>query len=156
MLQKTKDACLAGNNNPNYQLLTLLGCTLVAYEKQVMISDTLQEDLISWYHQNLGHSASDRQNKTMRPIFYWPGMSSAIERFIRTCVTCKREKLHGGKQQHGLLPPRMLQSAKPFDVVHVDLIGPHKHGKYGITIIDHATRWLEVGVQGNKEAVTTA
>ena len=88
MLQKTKDACLAGNNNPNYQLLTLLGCTLVDYEKQVMVSDTLQEDLIAWYHQNLGHSASDRQNKTMRPILYWPGMSSAIERFIRTCVAC--------------------------------------------------------------------
>ena len=92
----------------------------------------------------------------MWPIFYWPGMSTTIERFIRTCVTCKRAKLHGGKQKHGLLPPRTLQSANPFDVVHVDLIGSYERGKYSITIIDHATRWLKTGIHDNKEDVTTA
>ena len=50
MLQRIKDACLAGNNNPDYQLLPLLGCTLVAYEKRVVVPDTLREDLIAWYH----------------------------------------------------------------------------------------------------------
>lgn len=34
----------------------------------------------------------------------------------------------------------------PFDVVHVDLIGPYEDGSDGITMIDQATRWLEVGV----------
>ncbi|CAI5724980.1 unnamed protein product [Peronospora destructor] len=61
-----------------------------------------------------------------------------------------------GKQQHGLLPPRTLQSANPFDMAHVDLNGPYAHGKYGITIIDHVTKGLKVGVQDNKEALTTA
>ena len=129
MLQRIKNACPAGNNNPDYQLLPLLGCTLVAYEKRVVVPDTLREDMIAWYHQNLGHPASDRQYKTMRPTFYWPSMSSSIERFIRNSVTCKRAKLHGGKQQYGLLPPRTLQSANPFDMVHVDLIGHYAHEK---------------------------
>lgn len=146
MLQKIKNACLARNNNPDYQLLPLLGCTLVDYKKRVVVPDTLREDLIAWYHYNLGHPASDRQYKTMQPIFYWPSMSATIERFIHACVVCKQAKLHGGKQQHGLLPPRTLRSANPFDVVHVDLIGPYAHAKYGIAIIDHTTRWLEVGV----------
>ena len=43
----------------------------------------------------------------------------------------------------------------PWDVVHVDLIGPYD-GYYGITIIDQATRWLEVGVQLDQNILTTA
>lgn len=44
----------------------------------------------------------------------------------------------------------------PFDVVHVDLIGPYEDGSYGITMIDQETRWLEAGVQTNKLTLTTA
>uniref|UniRef100_A0AAV1T3M6 Reverse transcriptase RNase H-like domain-containing protein n=1 Tax=Peronospora matthiolae TaxID=2874970 RepID=A0AAV1T3M6_9STRA len=33
MIQKIKTSCLKGNNNPDYQLLPVLGCTLVAYQK---------------------------------------------------------------------------------------------------------------------------
>ncbi|CAI5724984.1 unnamed protein product [Peronospora destructor] len=47
MLQRIKDTCLAGNNNPDYQLLPLLGCTLMAYKKRVVVPDTLREDLIA-------------------------------------------------------------------------------------------------------------
>ena len=31
MLQTIKSACLAGRNNPDYHLMPLLGCRLVAY-----------------------------------------------------------------------------------------------------------------------------
>ena len=53
------------------------------------------------------------------------------------------------------LPPRTLKTVNPFDVVHVDLIGPDD-GYCGITIIDQSTRWLEVGIQTDKSALTTA
>ena len=39
--------------------------------------------------------------------------------------------------------------------MHVELIGPYD-GYYGITIIDQATRWLEVGVQRDKNILKTA
>ena len=45
-------------------------------------------------------------------------------------------KVHGGKQDYGLLPPRTLKTVKPFDVAHVDLIGSYNDGSYGITMID--------------------
>ena len=61
VLQKIKDACLAGNNNLDYQLLPLLVCTLVAHKKRVVVPDNLREDLIASYRRNLGHSASHRQ-----------------------------------------------------------------------------------------------
>jgi cleavage and polyadenylation specificity factor subunit 1 len=155
-LQKIKSACLAGKNNPDYKLMPLLGCTLVAYQGRVVIPESLRGDLIEWYHANLGHPGAERQFKTMRPILYWPGMEATIVKFVSTCVTCKRAKVHGGKQDYGLLPPRTLKTVNPWDVVHVDLIGPYDDGGYGITIIDQATRWLEVDVQPDKLALTTA
>lgn len=156
MVQKIKAACLAGTNNPDYQLIRLLGCTLVAYQKRVIAPDSLRDDMIAWYHQNLGHPAGERQFKTMRHTFYWPNMETSIVKFVKKCTTCKRAKLHGGKQDFGLLPPRSMRTVNPFDVVHVDLIGPYEGGSYGITIVDQATRWLEVGVQQDKRALTTA
>ncbi|KAG6611400.1 Pol Polyprotein [Phytophthora cinnamomi] len=155
MIQKIKSACLAGTNNPDYQLMPLLGCTLVAYQKRVIVPDSLRDDMIGWYHQNLGHPASERQFKTMRHTLYWPSMETTITKYIKKCITCKRAKVHGGKQDYGLLPPRTMKTVNPFDIVHVDLIGPYE-GFYGITIIDQATRWLEVGVQPDKESLTSA
>uniref|UniRef100_A0AAV1U4K5 RNA-directed DNA polymerase n=1 Tax=Peronospora matthiolae TaxID=2874970 RepID=A0AAV1U4K5_9STRA len=156
MIQKIKTACLNGNNNPDYQLLPILGCTLVAYQKRVIVPDSLREDLIRWYHLTLSHPGGERQYKTMRQVLYWPGMEAAIIKNAKDCLICKKAKVHGGKQDYGLLPPRTLKTVNPFDTVHVDLIGPYEDGHYGITMIDHATRWLEVGIQHDKTSLTTA
>ncbi|KAE9337053.1 hypothetical protein PF008_g12731 [Phytophthora fragariae] len=69
MIQKIKAACLGGNNNP-YQFIPLLGCTLVVYHKRVIAPESLRDDLISWYHQNLGRPATERQFKAIRQTFY--------------------------------------------------------------------------------------
>ncbi|GMF14430.1 unnamed protein product [Phytophthora fragariaefolia] len=156
MIQKIKSACLTGRNNPDYQFVPLLGCTLVAYQKRVIVPDTLRDDMIGWYHQNLGHPASEKQFKTMQHTLYWPGMETTIAKYVKKCMTCKQAKVHGGKQNYGLIPPRTLRTVNPFDIVHVDLIEPYEGNFYGITMIDQATRWLEVGFQPDKDALTTA
>ncbi|POM64615.1 Rapid-growth-like protein 25 [Phytophthora palmivora] len=102
--------------------MTLLGCTLIAYQKRVVVPNTLREDMIAWYHQKVGHPASERQLKTTRHTLYWPGMETTIAKYIKKCITCKRAKVHGGKQDYGLLLPRTMQTVNPFDIVHVDLI----------------------------------
>ncbi|OWY92888.1 Pol Polyprotein [Phytophthora megakarya] len=136
--------------------MSLLGCTLVAYHGRVIIPESLREDLVDWYHQNLVHPGPERQFKTMRQALYWLSMETFIAKQLKTCLVCKRAKVHGGKQDYGLLPPRSLKTVNPWDLVHVDLIGPYDGDGYGITMIDHATRWLEIGVQPDKESRTTA
>uniref|UniRef100_A0AAV1T408 Integrase zinc-binding domain-containing protein n=3 Tax=Peronospora matthiolae TaxID=2874970 RepID=A0AAV1T408_9STRA len=150
MIQKIKTSCLKGNNNPDYQLLPVLGCTLVAYQKRVIVPDSLRDDLINWYHLSLSHPGSERQYKTMRQVLYWPGMEADINKETKNCLVCKKARVHGGKQDYGLLPPRTLKTVNPFDSVHADLIGSYEDGYYGITMVDHATRWLEVGIQPDK------
>ncbi|KAE9353409.1 hypothetical protein PF008_g5008 [Phytophthora fragariae] len=94
MVQTIKSAYLAGTNNWNYQRVVLFGCILVAYQKRVILPD----DMIRWYHQNLGHPASERQFKTMRHTFYSPGMETTIGKFVKKCTPYKRAKVHGDKK----------------------------------------------------------
>ena len=75
----------------------------------------------------------------MRQIFYWPSMQTTIVEYVKKCMICKRAKVHGGSQDHGLLLPLTLKTVNPFDVVHVDLIGTYDDGYDGITIIDQGT-----------------
>ncbi|KAJ0391230.1 hypothetical protein P43SY_008411 [Pythium insidiosum] len=156
MINQIKSACLAGNNNSDYKLRQMLGSTLVTYQGRVLIPESLREDLISWYHHNLGHPGAERQFKTMQPTFYWPGMEASIKQHTSKCITCKRAKLKGGRQAYAQVPLRTMKHVDPWDVVHVDLIGPYDDGHYAITMIDHATRWLEIGIQPDKRSVTTA
>ena len=83
-------------------------------------------------------------------------MEAAITKDAKDCLICKKAKVHGGKQDYGLLPPRTLKTLNPFDTIHVDLIGPYEDGHYGFTMIDHATIWLEVGIQNDKTSLTKA
>lgn len=82
-------------------------------------------------------------------------MESSIIKRVKLCLTCKRAKFHSGRQHYGPLSPRTLKTANTWDVVQVDLIGPYD-GYYGITIIEQATRWLEVGIHPDKNILTTA
>ncbi|EGZ16108.1 hypothetical protein PHYSODRAFT_415436, partial [Phytophthora sojae] len=56
--------------------------------------------------------------------FWWPNMEKDVNALVKKCIACKRAKLHGGKQKYGRLPPTpATNNDRPFDVVHVDLIG---------------------------------
>ena len=51
-------------------------------------------------------------------------MEAAITKDAKDSLICKKVKVHGGKQDYGLLPPRTLKTVNPFDTVHVDIIVP--------------------------------
>eukprot|EP00644_Phytophthora_capsici_P005065 jgi/Phyca11/96480/e_gw1.1.1752.1 len=93
----------------------------------------------------------------MKSFFYWSGMAKTIADYSKRCLICKRAKLHGGPQKYGKLPPRNMRTVDPFDVVHVDTIGPYGNERYyALTVIDEATRWLEVSIQENNRGKLTA
>ena len=67
-------------------------------------------------------------------------MEAAITKVTKSCLVCKKAKVHGGKKDYGPLPPGILKTVKPFDTGHVDLVDPYEDWYYGISVIDHATR----------------
>ncbi|EGZ10801.1 hypothetical protein PHYSODRAFT_387821, partial [Phytophthora sojae] len=89
--------------------------------------------------------------------FWWPGMEKAVKKYVKSCTQCKRAKLRGGKQSYGHLPPTpMSNENRPFDVFHVDLVGPLEGDFYCLTAIERQFRWLEVMMQRGRTSATTA
>ncbi|KAE9358004.1 hypothetical protein PR003_g1519 [Phytophthora rubi] len=109
--------------DPEYSLRAALGTVLLHFRKQVVVPASLRDDLVELYHDYLLHPGGEKQFRSMS-TFWWPGMETAVKRYVSACRQCKKAKLHGGKQAYGHLPPTpMTNDDRPFDVVHVDLVG---------------------------------
>lgn len=74
--------------------------------------------------------------------YYWPRMSSDVERFIKSCTICQSHKTPR-KPRYGYLHP--LPICEIFERIHIDIIGPmHKtprDNQYIITAIDAFSRY---------------
>lgn len=142
--------------DPDYALRPALGTVLLHYKKRVVVPLSLRHALVDLYHDYLLHPGAEKQYHTMA-TFWWPEMEKEVRDHVKACVDCKRAKLHGGKQNYGRLPPTPASNNdRPFDVVHIDLVGPLQNDFYCVTIIERQFRWLELIVQRGKTAKATA
>ena len=114
--------------------------------------------MLDWYHLYIKHPGGSRLAKTIRGVCYWKGLVTQVELFAKMCKTCQQFK--NRKTICGHLPPNNITELKPWDTVHVDLIGPYiksirQHQPGGtfirrnasltyITMIDPATGWFEI------------
>ena len=114
--------------------------------------------VIYWYHFYLNHPSVSRLEKTIRELFYLKGLFTQAELFAKTCKTCQQFKKR--KTLYRQLSPNNIAFIKPWDLVHIDLIGPYtksirQHHTGGaiiwnnasltcMTMIEPATGWFEI------------
>mmetsp|Transcript_2310 Transcript_2310/g.3250 ORF Transcript_2310/g.3250 Transcript_2310/m.3250 type:complete len:314 (-) Transcript_2310:250-1191(-) len=104
----------------------------------------------------------------MGKCFYWPGMASRIETFVKSCDTCQKNKSSNIKK-YGLLPLKHNPKINVWDILTVDLMGPWKMKAYfnqtktyeeiklwSLTMVDELSRWLEIKVIVNKSSKNIA
>jgi len=135
------------------------GVDLVTYNDKIVVPDSLQGDILAWYHQYLSHPGMTRLEATLRAIYMWPNMRKDVERFVRTCRKCQLNKQQ--RKKYGLLPLKKAEKSEPWNRVNLDMIGPLKvkaaNGTFelkALTMIDPATGWFEVKDVKDMEAVT--
>ena len=88
-----------------------------------------------------------------------PGIQYQCEQYCKRCSICQKFKKK--KTKYGHVPPKEVGDLKPWDTVHIDLIGPYTKEVYqqqpgvdkpkkvdleltAMTFIDPATGWFEV------------
>ena len=60
----------------------------------------------------------------MRSHSDWPGANEDVKRHVKSCAKCQRFKITGVKN-YGKIPLVVDDGCQaPFDVVHLDMIGP--------------------------------
>lgn len=81
-----------------------------------------------------GHLARDKTLNRIRAIFYWPGMSSDVERWCQTCLLCQKRKPGPGV---GTSPMQHATVYGPMECVTIDIMGP-------LPITDNGNQYLMV------------
>ena len=98
--------------------------------------------------EKLAHAKKTAVLKDLQSEYCWDGMESDVPRVLRECQTCAQTT------PKFLAPPPSTEPPPlgPLDCWSIDLVTFEKG--YLITCVDYFSRWAEVGVLANKEALT--
>ena len=78
---------------------------------------------MDWYLIYLNHPCGSRLAKTIRGVYYWKGLVIQAELYANPCKICQRFK--NRNTIYVQLLHKNIVELKPWDLVHVDLIGSY-------------------------------
>ena len=92
----------------------------------------------------LSHPGVSASRRLIFARFVWPGMSSGVGLWARSCLPCQKSKIltHVHCPVHSIPVP-----TQRFSYVHIDIIGPLPSSQgyaYLLTMMDKTTHWSEV------------
>ena len=132
----------------------------VSTENIIQVTDPEHQlKLIKEFHDTPlgGHQGIQRTYKRLRKYYYFPKMLGMIERFIKSCESCQKNKVSPVTKM-----PMMIttSSSKPFERVFLDIVGPlissYRQNKYILTVMDDLTKYAIAIPIPNQEAGTIA
>lgn len=92
-----------------------------------------------------GHLGFAKTYDRIRSRYFWPGLSTSVAKYVRSCVSCQQRK-RSTSPPAGLLQPLPCPSA-PFETIGIDLFGPLPSTQSGcrwiVTAVDLLTRYAE-------------
>ena len=143
-------------NTQDYEQLQVNGETLIFYQQKICIPTSLIDQVITWYHEILGHPGPTRTFKTISMHFHFKGMEARVKLLIHRCSCQKNKRV---TRPYGHLPPN-LQQYDPWKCVQVDLFGPWSYTDANgidrfiraVSFIDVATRWPELHSYNEKSS----
>ncbi|KAK7156031.1 hypothetical protein R3I94_006184 [Phoxinus phoxinus] len=100
-----------------------------------------------------GHPGQLKTRDAISQRFYWPGMSTDIEKWVSQCTECQ------SKRKSIKLQPEFTQimTKAPFELIGMDLIGKltktDNQNQYICVLIDYRTRWAQAYPMKLKNAV---
>jgi hypothetical protein len=71
----------------------IIGCTPIVYHRdKIVVPQSLQRQIVDWYHMMLAHPGETRTIKTIEQHFHWQSLSRDVQQFVQRCQTCQHYK----------------------------------------------------------------
>ncbi|XP_069119292.1 uncharacterized protein [Argopecten irradians] len=135
-------------NNILYRVYKQKRGELIEEIRQIAVPQTYREQVMSLAHESIvgGHLGVQKTIDRISTSFYWPGMTSDVTRYCRSCDICQKSTPKGRVTKVPLGEMPLIE--EPFQRVAVDLIGPiypasETKNRYILTVVDYATRYPE-------------
>lgn len=94
-------------------------------------------------HPSAGHMGMKKTKLRILERYYWPGVGKDVDKFVKSCVTCKQVKYPTSKRQ-GLMG-KFKDVTRPFQMLSIDLMGPlprsTKQNAWLLVITDWVTKF---------------
>ena len=96
---------------------------------RIVLPASLVYTLLQLYHDQNGHSGVHRATDTVKLKYWWPSYRDDIATYVQSCQFCRWSKANT------LAAPLPVQKynapSRPWEVVHIDLMGPFPVTLYG-------------------------
>ena len=124
----------------HFDMQALDNAEIICYDRKIYVPPSMQRRMLDWYHIYLNHPGGSRLAKTPQKVCYRKGLFTQAELFANISKICQQLKKRKTLYRH--LPPHNIAEQKPWDMVHVDLIGSYsrsirKHQESGTIIINN-------------------
>ena len=136
--------------------------SLIFRDSKIVIPTALIARVISWYHDTLNHPGIQRTANTIRQHLWIKNLIPRITAHVSNCTVCSKIKCN--QRAYGDLPVSRLATnpPQPWETIQVDLFGPWtwtdcngiNRSIHAISIIDIATRWIELAPFDDKRSET--
>jgi transposase InsO family protein len=127
----------------------------------ILAPDLIKREVIRTAHMSRfgGHGGQARTFNRIAQVYWWPSMSSDINKFVAACPTCQAAKDPAGGTKVPLRPLEIPD--RPNVRIHCDLFGelkkPSQNGnKWVLVMTDAFTKYVELVALPNKSATTVA
>lgn len=97
-----------------------LVCFQVDQQHKNVLTDSLINAVISWYHFIMGHAGINQMAKCLNAFLYYLTMKSKVEAYVTMCNACQLNKNLG--LGYGYMTPSQ-DISQPWEEVAVDCIG---------------------------------
>lgn len=91
-----------------------------------------------------GHAGMRRMSNNIKKYYYWPGMDNDVQKFVKCCDKCQRQKYSIPKKE-----PMIISSTAntAFEKIYLDLVGPlqtdSNNFTYVLTLQCELTKYVE-------------
>jgi hypothetical protein len=128
-------------------------------DDRVILPTQLRDQLLQFYHDQVGHPGITGSLATIRRQYWWPGLRDNVETYIQSCQWCAKRKIH-----HRTTHVPIAQYPAPrhaFDICHLDLTAQGfpvtaRGHRFILVFKCSLTRYVELVPLPNKKELTIA
>ncbi|KXJ82673.1 hypothetical protein RP20_CCG012239 [Aedes albopictus] len=119
-------------------------------DDRIVLPEVLRNDVLKMAHQ--GHIGGAAMKRIMREYFWWPGMSSEVETFVKNCNTCLRISKRNPPVP---LTCRQLPNG-PWEILQIDFLSlPNCGSGEFLIVVDTYSRYITAIEMKCKDAKST-